>query len=135
MLKTVKRMIIWSLILCLFSSILGTAWAEDGDLPPINWDWLDSRKTTPDSQAQQAMRSIASGWQHSVALRSDGTVVAMGYNEDGECDVGTWKDIVAVSAGSFHTVGLRSDGTVVAVGWNEYGQCDVGTWRDIRTGQ
>ena len=58
-------------------------------------------------------------------------VVATGENEDGQCDVSGWRDIVAVSAGFGHTVGLKSDGTVVAAGKNEYGQCDVSDWTDI----
>ena len=72
----------------------------------------------------------ADNW-HTVGLKSDGTVVAVGANGRGQCDVSDWKDIVAVSADDWHTVGLKSDGTVVAVGWNEYGQCDVSGWTDI----
>lgn len=66
-----------------------------------------------------------------LGLKSDGTVVAVGDNNWGECDVDDWKDIVAVSAGGEHTVGLKSNGTVVAVGSNNYGQCDVSDWKDI----
>lgn len=69
---------------------------------------------------------------NTVGLRSDGTVVAAGSNEDGECDVSGWRDIVAISAGSQNTVGLKSDGTVVAVGSNENNRSDVTGWRDIR---
>ncbi len=68
---------------------------------------------------------------HVVGLRSDGTVVAVGKNEDGRCNVNEWTDIVSVATGSYHTVGLRSDGTVVAAGGNGYGQCDVSEWEDI----
>ena len=75
--------------------------------------------------------AISEGSGHTVGLKSDGTVVAVGYNYDGECDVDDWTDIIAISAGSFHTVGLKSDGTVVAVGENYNGQCDVGDWTDI----
>lgn len=67
----------------------------------------------------------------SIGLRSDGTVVAMGDNEHGQCDVSNWIDIVAVEAGVRHTVGLKSDGTVVAVGYNKLGQCDVSDWTNI----
>ena len=74
---------------------------------------------------------VAAGRSHTVGLRSDGTVVAVGWNEYGQCEVGGWTDIVAVAAGDFHTVGLRSDGTVVAVGWNDDGRCEVGGWTDI----
>ena len=69
--------------------------------------------------------TVSAGGSHTVGLRADGTVVAVGWNQYGQCDVSGWTDIVAISAGLSHTVGLRADGTVVAVGWNEYGQCDV----------
>ena len=66
-----------------------------------------------------------------MGLKSDGTVTAVGENEDGQCDVADWNDIVAVFADCRYTMGLKSDGTVVAVGDNEWGQCDVGSWKDI----
>ena len=75
--------------------------------------------------------AVAAGSAHTVGLRADGTVVAVGYNKHGQCDVSDWTDIVAVAAGESHTVGLRADGTVVAVGWNADGQCDVSGWTDI----
>jgi alpha-tubulin suppressor-like RCC1 family protein len=63
-----------------------------------------------------------------VGLRADGTVVAAGDNDYGQCEVGDWTDIVAVAAGNYHTVGLRSDGTVVAMGMNLVGECEIGDW-------
>jgi hypothetical protein len=74
---------------------------------------------------------VAAGGYHTVGLKSDGTVVAVGYNSDGQCNVGGWTDITQVAAGWCHTVGLKDDGTVVAVGYNYYGQCNVGGWTDI----
>jgi hypothetical protein len=68
---------------------------------------------------------------HTVGLKNDGTVVAVGGNVYEQCNVGGWTDIIQVAAGEGHTVGVKSDGTVVAVGYNEYGQCDVGNWTDI----
>ncbi len=75
--------------------------------------------------------TVSAGGMHTVALRTDGTVLAVGYNSSGQCDVDDWQGIVAVSAGYDHTAGLRADGTVVAVGANASGQCDVGEWQDI----
>ena len=83
------------------------------------WDTIAVRET------------LAAGNSHTVGLKTDGTVVAVGGNSDGRCDVSGWTDIVAVAAGCDHTVGLKSDGTVVAVGDNGCSQCDVSGWRDI----
>ena len=83
------------------------------------WDTIAVRET------------LAAGDSHTVGLKTDGTVVAVGYNGDGQCDVSGWTDIVAVAAGDSHTVGLKADGTVVAVGDNKWGQCDVSGWTDI----
>jgi alpha-tubulin suppressor-like RCC1 family protein len=74
---------------------------------------------------------VAAGESHTVGLKDDGTVLAVGYNAFGECDVGSWMDTIQIAAGYFHTAGLKSDGTVVAVGDNRYGQCDVGGWTDV----
>ena len=68
---------------------------------------------------------------HTVGLKSDGTVVAVGNNGNGQCDVSSWTDIIQVAAGHGYTVGLKSDGTVVAVGNNVYVQCEVSSWTDI----
>ena len=75
--------------------------------------------------------AIAAGYWHTVGLKSDGTVVAIGWNDDGRCNVSDWKDIVAIAAGYNHTVGLRADGTVVATGENDDGKCNVSGWTDI----
>jgi len=71
---------------------------------------------------------VAAGDNHIVALKEDGTVVAVGSNSSGQCNVNDWRDIVAISVGLDHTVGLKSDGTVVATGMNEGGQCVVQNW-------
>ena len=103
--------------------------------------WAFSNLNYKDSQdkAQEAREKyianhgavVAAGDAYAVGLRSDGTVVAAGYNGYGQCDVSSWRNIVAVTARVRHTVGLRSDGTVVAVGSNSYGQCSVDSWKNI----
>ena len=75
--------------------------------------------------------SVAAGSGHTVGLKRDGTVVAVGFCTFGQCDVSGWTDIVAVAAGDYHTVGLKRDGSVVAVGSNDDGQRDVSGWTDI----
>ena len=75
--------------------------------------------------------SIGAGDYYTIGLKADGTVIATGENDDGQCDVFDWTDIVAISAGYYHTVGLKADGTVVAVGDDQDGQCVVSDWADI----
>ncbi len=95
-------------------------------------DYKDARQRCFDLWEESTTREhLSAGWHHTIGLHADGTVVVVGSNDYGECDLSDWQDIVAVSAGGFHSVGLRSDGTVVAVGSNKYRQCNVSDWKDI----
>lgn len=94
--------------------------------------YADARERSFEIWDKIAVRdTISAGGSHTVGLRADGTVIAVGKDEDGQCNVADWTDIVSVSAGESHTVGLRANGTVVAVGNNEYGQCEVSDWTNI----
>jgi alpha-tubulin suppressor-like RCC1 family protein len=78
--------------------------------------------------------AISGGGFHSLALKSDGTVVAWGDNEYGQCAVPAGlSNIVGIAAGFGHSAALRSNGTVVAWGagmvnsgnYPDYGQSIV----------
>ncbi len=71
--------------------------------------------------AGQDYTTVAAGDAHGLALRSDGTIVAWGQNDDGECNVpaGTYK---AVGAGADFSLAIRSDGSIVAWGSDLQGQ-------------
>jgi len=47
----------------------------------------------------QVTPMVAAGGYHTVGVKADGTVVAMGLNSDGQCNVGGWTDIIQVAAG------------------------------------
>ena len=64
---------------------------------------------------------VGSGNQHSAGLKKDGTVVAVGDNSLGACEVGNWTDIVSVSAGNGFTAGVKADGSVLVTGDDTYG--------------
>lgn len=97
-----------------------------------NYGYSDARKRSFALWDKVAAReTISAGAEHTVGLKSGGTVVVVGKNDYGQCNVDGWSDIVAVSAGYYHTVGLKSDGTVVAVGNNGSHQCDIDGWTDI----
>ena len=70
--------------------------------------------------------AIAGGSYHSLALRSDGTVVAWGDNFYGQTNVPVGlTNVTAIAAGYSHSLALRSNGTVVAWGYNSSGQTNV----------
>jgi len=69
---------------------------------------------------------------------SAGSIVAWGYNGDGQCNIPSPNSgFVAISAGGFHSLGLKSDGSIVAwgagqpgqseSGWPHFGQCCIPT--------
>lgn len=85
----------------------------------------------PDGSTWRNIVAIDAGQDHLVGLRVDGTVVASGSNEYGQCDVSHWSNIIAIAAGNSHTVGVTTNGEVLSVGSNGEGQCNVTGWKDI----
>ncbi|MDR2560491.1 MAG: Ig-like domain-containing protein [Holophagales bacterium] len=83
--------------------------------------------------------TLAAGYSHSLAIKSDGTLWAWGNNYHGQLgddtttdkrtpvQVGTDKDWVAVTAGGYHTLAIKSDNTLWAWGRNSSGQLGDGT--------
>ena len=61
-----------------------------------------------------------------LAQDSDGSILAWGYGDLGQCDVTLPNtNFTAVAAGGAHSLGLKTDGSIVAWGYNEFGQCDA----------
>jgi hypothetical protein len=76
--------------------------------------------------ALDSLIAVAGGGYHSLGLKSNGTIVAWGNNDYGQCNVPAPNaDFIAVAGGDWHSLGLKSDGTIVAWGDNGYGQCNV----------
>jgi Regulator of chromosome condensation (RCC1) repeat len=53
---------------------------------------------------------VAAGGEHTVGMKSDGTLLAVGDNTYGKLNVSSWTDIKQLAAGGFHTVGLKTGG-------------------------
>ena len=84
-----------------------------------------------DAIAGHSETTISVGSNHTVGLKSDGTVVAAGDGRAGQCDVSNWSGIIAVSANFDYTIGLKADGTVVATGKSNNWRDDISSWNDI----
>ncbi|MDB6173040.1 MAG: rcc [Chthoniobacteraceae bacterium] len=100
--------------------------------------------TATGALAGKTIVATTAGQRHSLALCSDGTVAAWGFNSSGElgnnslnqslvpvpvftAGVLSGKMIVAVAAGDSHSLALCADGTVVTWGANGFGQLGTGS--------
>jgi alpha-tubulin suppressor-like RCC1 family protein len=88
-------------------------------------------------QAATTVTNIAAGAFHSLFLKSDGSLWAMGWNYYGQLGDGTTRNtnrpeqivsngVVAIAAGYGHSLFIKSDGSLWGVGWNTYGQLGDG---------
>ena len=93
---------------------------------------LESRWAMISEREKLRRGALCVGAEHTVGLRRNGTVVAAGRNDEGQCDVDSWQNVTEVAAGAYHTAGLRSDGTVAATGLNDQKQCEVGGWQNVK---
>jgi alpha-tubulin suppressor-like RCC1 family protein len=96
--------------------------------------------TIPGVPLTRAVVAVSAGTSHSLALCSDGAVMAWGLNANGQLGNSSTtqsdvpvavttssgalhdKTVVAISAGASHSLALCSDGTVAAWGLNDKGQ-------------
>lgn len=92
-------------------------------------DASDSKQTK--LSVKKTATTVSAGENHLAGLKTDGTVIAIGKNEIGQCDTTDWSDIVTISGSGFNTVGVKSDGTAVATGYNKDGQCNVEDWKNL----
>jgi hypothetical protein len=70
--------------------------------------------------------AASAGWDFSLVLKPDGTVVAWGTDDRGQVDVPAGlANVTAISAGYNHSLAVRSDGSVTGWGDNTYGELNV----------
>ena len=138
--------------LALLSNGTVMAWGDNlyGQLGNGNATGPDSCVGSPCSKTPVAVSglsgvaAIAAGSFHSLAVLSNGTVVAWGDNAYGELGnaghnsstpvaVSGLSGVTQVAGGEYHSLALRSNGTVMAWGMNVYGQLGNGTIDTIST--
>ena len=80
--------------------------------------------TLPDSDLTD-ITAIAAGYNHNLALKNDGSIVAWGRDDYGQATPPAGNDFVAIAAGGVmysHSLALKSDGSIVCWGRNNHGQ-------------
>jgi alpha-tubulin suppressor-like RCC1 family protein len=78
------------------------------------------------TESTRGATQVAAGRDFSLALRSNGTVVAWGVNQLNQCGVPAGlAGVVDIAAGQAHGLALRNNGSVVAWGWNLNGQTNI----------
>ena len=88
----------------------------------VVWGNLWNQGTPPDGLT--GVVAVAAGNYHTLALKSDGTVVGWGDDTYGQTDVPSslTNGVVAIAAGGYQSLALKSDGTVVGWGGCGYGE-------------
>lgn len=94
-----------------------------------------SNSNVPVSVINQAsVAAVSAGYDHSLFLKSDGTVWACGLNAQGQLGNGTntgtntptqitsLSGVIAIQCGYQYSLALKNDGTVWSFGLNNYGQ-------------
>ncbi len=93
----------------------------------------------PEQIVASNVTAIAAGYKHSLFLKSNGSLWAMGYNASGQLGDGTdnntnrpkqivASNVTAIAAGYKHSLFLKSDGSLWAMGYNASGQLGDGTY-------
>ena len=93
----------------------------------------------PEEIVASNVTAIAAGGHHSLFLKSDGSLWAMGWNGRGQLGDGTSdstnrpeeivaSNVIAISAGENHSMFIKSDGSLWAMGYNAEGQLGDGTY-------
>jgi alpha-tubulin suppressor-like RCC1 family protein len=83
--------------------------------------------------------AIAAGGEHSLFLKSDGSLWGMGWNWYGQLGIGNFtstnvpvliiaSNVVAIAAGGYHSLFLMSDGSLWGMGMNAEGQLGDGSY-------
>jgi hypothetical protein len=101
----------------------------------VGWGYNNYGQATPPGGGAGAgtdFIAIAAGgsWEggHSLALKSDGSIVGWGSNRDwcgrwcGQANPPAGNGFVKIAAGMFHSLALKSDGSIVCWGGNYYGE-------------
>jgi alpha-tubulin suppressor-like RCC1 family protein len=120
----------------------GSLWAMGyngyGALGDGTTDGGNYQTNRPEQIVASNVTAIAAGFLHSLFLKSDGSLWAMGNNGSGQLGDGTFNNtnqpeqivasnVTAIAAGGYHSLFLKTDGSLWAMGYNGFGELGDGT--------
>ena len=110
---------------------------------------VDNNRKIP-VKIMDSVVSVSAGFDHAMAIKTDGSLWAWGWNGDGRLGNGyianesstiedriqtvpikIMEDVVSVSVGSSHTMAIKTDGSLWAWGHNDSGQLGDGTFTTL----
>jgi alpha-tubulin suppressor-like RCC1 family protein len=142
------------------TNVIGTAYGDEKsfktneDTPKLLYTWghnyygqlgdgtMDEKTSPAKVGTATNWVQISTGYMHTIAIKSDGTLWAWGANWFGQLGDGTTTDRLSpvqigtatnwskVSVSYGHTIAIKTDGTLWAWGYNEYGQLGDSTTTD-----
>ena len=134
-----------SLLLKTNGSLWVMGWNGYGQLGDGTTDNGNYETNRPEQIVASNVTAIATGLNHSLYLKSDGSLWAMGWNSygqlgDGTTDNGNYQtnrpeqievsNVKAIAAGYRHSLFLKNDGSLWTMGNNAYGQLGDGTYNN-----
>ena len=125
-----RVLVFLSIAMCVCSQTVGnanaqtTAFSQSADGRVVAWGANGAGQSTVPSGLSNVV-AISAGSAHSVALKSNGTVIAWGSTHCDVDEASGWSGVAMISAGRCHNVALLQDSTVIARGDEE----DPSMWR------
>ncbi len=122
-----------SLFLMSNGSLWAGGWNAYGQLGDGTTDNGNYETNRPEQIVPSGVTAIAAGYRHSLFLKNDGSLWAMGNNAYGQLGNGTYNNtnqpvqivasnVTAIAAGDQHSLFLMSNGSLWAMGNNHAGQ-------------
>jgi alpha-tubulin suppressor-like RCC1 family protein len=122
-------------------SLWGMGYNLNGQLGDGTYGNLYTHNSTnlPEQIIASNVIAIAAGSAHSLFIKGDGSLWAMGWNQYGQLGDGTFlttnapqqivaSNVTAVAAGQYHSLFIKSDGSLWAMGYDNVGQLGDGNY-------
>ena len=68
---------------------------------------------------------VSAGTYFTIGLKADGTLIAVGDNQYGQCNVTGLENIIAIDCGGYSSIAVTKNGRLVVFGSNSDGQLEI----------